>query len=389
MFLPLSDAPNPRGVPVITYLLIGVNIAIYLLVSLPLGTERPDENDPALSAYVEMVRESLPPGVPVQAALANMSQYDLFVFEHGYKPGAPQVSDLLMSLFLHGGLMHLVGNMLFLWIYGDNVEYRLGRFNFLICYLLTGVLATLFFALFAPGSMTPLVGASGAISGVLGFYFLWFPRNVVRVFIFLFPFFVNVVAIPARIVLGIFLVLDNLLPFILSSSGGGGVAHGAHIGGFIAGLGFAFFLNRKEIDGRPPEYRRERGQPATLAEAVAAGEYPAAARAYFALAPEQRRRALPAASAVALGRWLGSQDQLEAAIAVYRGLLRDYPSGPGAAAAHLELGMLQLERLGQVASAYQHFLDALDLGPDPETASRARAALARIAAIQKYQIRGR
>lgn len=389
MFLPLSDAPNPRGVPVITYLLMGANIAIYVLVSFPLGMEQPDTNDPAFSAYVDMVRDTLPPDVPVRAALANMSQYDLFVFEHGYKPGAPQVSDLLWSLFLHGGLMHLAGNMLFLWIYGDNVEYRLGRFNFLICYLLTGVLATLFFALFAPGSMTPLVGASGAISGVLGFYFLWFPRNVVRVFIFLFPFFVNVVEIPARIVLGIFLVLDNLLPFLISSSGGGGVAHGAHIGGFIAGLGLAFFLNRKEVDGVPPEYRRHRAKSPTLAEAIGAGEYRSAAQAYFALPPERRRRALTPEAAVELGRWLTSQEQLEAAIAVYRGLLRDYPTGSGAAAAHLELGMLQLERLGQVASAYQHFLDALDLGPDPETAGRARAALARIAALQKYQIRGR
>ena len=101
--------------------------------------------------------------------------------------------------------MHLFGNMLFLWIYGDNVEYRLGRLAFLLWYLATGVAATLFFAVFALDSTVPLVGASGAISGVLGFYFLWFPRNTVRLFVFLFPFFMNVVAVPARIVLGVYL----------------------------------------------------------------------------------------------------------------------------------------------------------------------------------------
>lgn len=389
MFLPLSDAPNPRGVPVITYLLIASNIAIYLMVSLPLGMEQPDRQDPAFGAYIEMVEESLPPNVPLRAVVEQMSAYDLFVFEHGYKPGAPQLSDLLFSLFLHGGLLHLAGNMLFLWIYGDNVEHRLGRFNFLVWYLATGVAATLFFALFAAGSMTPLVGASGAISGVLGFYFLWFPRNVVRMFVFLFPIFVNVVAIPARIVLGFYLVIDNLLPFFLSSSGGGGVAHGAHIGGFLAGLVAALVLDRREATAQPPEYRGvKKEEAATLSDAIEAGDFAAAAQAYFALPVERTHRALTPKASLALGNWLAANDHPDAAIAVFRRHLRDHPSGPGAAAAHLGLGLVQLEQMGQPASAYQHFLDVLDLDPDDATASRARAALARIAAQQKYRFRG-
>ena len=120
--------------------------------------------------------------------------------------------DLLSCMFLHGSLMHLFGNMLFLWIYGDNVERRLGSFAFLLWYLLTGVAATLAHALVFSSSEVPLVGASGAISGVLGFYFVWFPRNVVRMLAFLPPFLMQVFEIPARYVLGMYLVLDNLCP---------------------------------------------------------------------------------------------------------------------------------------------------------------------------------
>ena len=112
--------------PYVTYGLIAANVLVYALVSLPLGTQPPDTGSPAFQAYVEVVRDQLPPGVPLRAVLANTSAYDLYVFEHGYKPAAPQLADLFYSLFLHGGFLHLFGNMLFLWIYGDNVEYRLG-----------------------------------------------------------------------------------------------------------------------------------------------------------------------------------------------------------------------------------------------------------------------
>jgi membrane associated rhomboid family serine protease len=134
--------------------------------------------------------------------------------------------------------------MLFLWIYGDNVENRLGRFGYLLAYIGSGVAATLFFAIFVPGSDVPMVGASGAISGVLGFYYLWFPRNQVKVFIFLFPFIMNTFLLPARLVLGLYLLLDNLIPFLVNSGTATGVAHGAHIGGFVAGLALAFGIDR-------------------------------------------------------------------------------------------------------------------------------------------------
>jgi membrane associated rhomboid family serine protease len=392
MLLPLSDAPNPRGTPLVTYGLIVVNVLVYLLLTVPMGMERPDPGDPALRPYLEVIRESLPPGVSLRQVLSQMSAYDLFVFEHGYKPGAPQIPDLLASLFLHGGFMHLFGNMLFLWIYGDNVEHRLGRLPFLFWYLVTGVAATLAFALFAGGSLVPLVGASGAISGVLGFYFLWFPRNTVRVFVFLFPFFMNVIAIPARIVLGIYLVVDNFLPFLFTQgAGGGGVAYGAHIGGFVAGLGVAWMMGRREVAAPPEEYRRgpapaDAPRAVPLADAFDRGDLASAAAAYFALPPEQTRRALGEEPSLELASWLAANGHPEAALVVFRRHLRDYPAAASAARAHLGAGLILFEQLGQAAPAYQHFLDALDRDPDPETAARARAALAQIAALQKFRL---
>jgi len=390
VLLPLSDAPNPGGRPYVTYGLIAANILVYALVSLPLGARPPDTGSPAFQAYVEVVRDQLPPGVPLRAALANTSAYDLYVFEHGYKPADPQFADLFYSLFLHGGFLHLFGNMLFLWIYGDNVEYRLGRVAYLLWYLATGVAATLFFALFASGSTVPLVGASGAISGVLGFYFLWFPRNSVRLFVFLFPFFMNVVAVRARLVLGVYLLLDNVLPFLISTGGGGGVAHGAHIGGFVAGLAGAWLIDRRAVQSGKAGYTSDvvvDTAPGSMVEtAMRQGDMARAAAAYFALPAEQARRALRTEESLSLGDWLAANGHADAALVVYRRHLRDYPTHATAAAAHLGAGLVQLDQLGQVAPAYQHFLDALDLNPDAETAARARAALSQIAALQKYNI---
>jgi membrane associated rhomboid family serine protease len=390
LLLPLSDAPNPGGRPYVTYGLIAANVLVYLFVSLPLSTQPPDVSSPAFEAYVEVVRNQLPPNIPLRAALASTSAYDVYVFEHGYKPAAPQFPDLLYSLFLHGGFLHLFGNMLFLWIYGDNVEYRLGRLAYLLWYLATGVAATLFFALFSGDSMIPLVGASGAISGVLGFYFLWFPRNTVRLFVFLFPFFMNVVAVRARLVLGAYLLLDNLLPFLLATGGGGGVAHGAHIGGFVAGLAAAWVIDRRSVSsgraGYATDVAIEDAPESVVGVALAEGNMPRAAAAYFALPAEQSRKALRPEESIALGDWLAANGHGEAALVVFRRHLRDYPAHGTAAAAHVGAGLVQLEQLGQVAPAYQHFLDALDLNPDAETAARARAALSQIAALQKYNI---
>jgi membrane associated rhomboid family serine protease len=237
MLLPIGDTPNPRMTPYIRNLLIIANIAVFLLVTLPLSFSRPDLTDPMLMEYLRVVGAR--GRIPVDLIMEHVSAYDLFVFRWGFRPSEFSIPTLFTSMFLHGSWLHLLGNMLFLWIFGDNVEARLGRIGFLLTYLATGVAATLFFTIFVPGSEVPLIGASGAISGVLGCYFLWFPRNQVRTFIFLFPFLITTILIPARLVLGFYLVVDNLLPFLVDVGGGGGVAHGAHIGGFLAGLAIA------------------------------------------------------------------------------------------------------------------------------------------------------
>src|SRR5581483_3569946 len=152
--------------------------------------------------------------------------------------GIPAPVTLLTSMFLHGGFLHLGLNMLFFWIFGGNGEDRLGHFGFLIFYLVCGVLAGLAQMLAAPTSPTPMIGASGAIAGVLGAYFLLFPRSQVETLIFLF-IFVRKVYLPAVLFLGVWFLMQV---FSLSGSGpgsagtAGGVAIAAHVGGFISGL---------------------------------------------------------------------------------------------------------------------------------------------------------
>ena len=395
MILPLGDQPNPRGTPWMTYALIVLNCAVYLLVSLPLSNEPADRRDPLFREYVDVVLEHGPPGLARPLVASEASAYDLVVFRYGFRPAAFSVVTLFTAMFLHGGFMHLFGNMLFLWIYGDNVEHRLGPIGYLVVYLATGIAATLIFMMFDPSGELPMVGASGAISGVLGLYFLWFPRNRVRLWVFFFPFFMDVILVPARIVLGFYLVVDNLLPFLIARGpASGGVAHGAHIGGFVAGLAVAWVQDRRQVSGRPAEYREARASVATpieteapsISETIAAGDLEAAAEAYFALSPEASRRSLTPNESLELGDWLARTGHAQAALVVYRRHLRDYPRGPGAAEAHVGAGMVLLRGLRQPTPAYQHFLDALDLGAMPATAAIAREGLDEIARLQKYRL---
>jgi membrane associated rhomboid family serine protease len=139
-------------------------------------------------------------------------------------------------MFLHGGLLHIGGNMLYLWIFGNNIEDRLGHFRFLLFYLVSGVIASYAYAISSPSSTVPMIGASGAVSGVLGAYMLLFPHARVHTLIF-FGFFIQVVKIPALIVIGFWAIIQ-LVSGILSQGllHQGGVAWFAHIGGFLAGI---------------------------------------------------------------------------------------------------------------------------------------------------------
>jgi membrane associated rhomboid family serine protease len=390
--VPIGDAPNPRGVPVVTYTLIAINVAVYLFITLPLGAQRPTSNDPVLQEYLRAMSEAVPDRAALQQLVTQASTYDLFVFQWGFRPAHPSLVDLFTCMFLHGSLLHLVGNMLFLWIYGDNVEHRLGPVRYLLWYLATGVAATVFHTIRASQSELPLIGASGAISGILGFYFIWFPRNHVRLLWLLPPFLMQTFEVPARLVLGVYLVLENVLPYLVTS-GDSGVAHGAHIGGFLTGLGAAWVMDRREMAVRPPEYAEApvvslREQPdwaVRVAAAIDAGRMEEAATEYFEVPGHASRAVLSPDRSIRLARWLLEHGHHEAALVVARRHLRDYPSGPGIVEAQAIAGEAQLA-MHQPTPAYQHFLAALEANPDPAVAARVRRSIAAIEALQKRQI---
>lgn len=202
--IPLRD-DNPRHhFPVVTLILIGINCAVYIYqIFLP------------TIQVTEMVM--LYGAIP--SSISSGQDWH----------------TILTSMFLHGGFLHLAGNMLYLYIFGDNIESVFGSVRFLIFYLLCGMLAFASHYVFAMDSAIPMIGASGAISGVLGAYALKFPHARVMVLVPLFIWIWRVFAIPAALVLGFWFVMQLSSAFFASSSGGG-VAWLAHVGGFVAGL---------------------------------------------------------------------------------------------------------------------------------------------------------
>ncbi len=217
MFIPTRDSTLRLTPPYITIGLIALNVVIYFY---QLGIPEEELNDWFRTYGV----------VPAQL----LSGTGLGVF------------SLLTSLFLHGGFLHLAGNMLYLWIFGDNIETTLGHGKYLLFYILSGIIATLTQVLFQPAANYPIIGASGAISGVLGAYLIRYPRARVKVFIWLF-LIVRHVWIPAGYLLLFWF-------FMQLSSGLGaltyreqvGVAWFAHIGGFLAGIGLLYLMEPYE-----------------------------------------------------------------------------------------------------------------------------------------------
>ena len=157
----------------------------------------------------------------------------------------PAWTTVITSMFMHGGWMHLILNMLFLWIFGDNVEDSMGHVRYLVFYIACGVAAALAQALTNPGSTIPMVGASGAISGVLGAYVLLHPQATIRVLIVL-GVFVTVAHVPAMIVLGLWF-LTQIASATLSPTDGPGVAFWAHVGGFVAGMALVVFFKKRDV----------------------------------------------------------------------------------------------------------------------------------------------
>lgn len=370
MILPIGDSPNPRTTPWINWTLIAANVLVFLLL-LPLTTERPAYDDPALLEYLAAVARS---SEEARAIARHTSQYELFVFAHGFRPAQPDPLDLLKSMFLHGGLAHLAGNMLFLWIFGNNVEHRLGKLGYLAAYLGTGVAATLGDFALRWGSEIPSVGASGAISGVLGMYFVWFPQNRVHLWVFLFPFFMNVIELSARVVLAVYVVVQNLLPLLLAGSESG-VAYGAHLGGFFAGAAAAFLVRAARPELEPGPWRPP--DPADLSATFRAvldegrlGE----ALWLLLRQPRGRTRTLPLTDVLRLAHALEDAGRAQDALAAYLRVLADHAAGRERVEAHL--GAARLLLTTQPTLAYQHLRAALDEeGLDPGQEEEARRLL--------------
>lgn len=231
--IPIRDENPVSRAPVVTRLLIVVNAAIFLF-STTGGLERAVEG---FGAVPRLVTAGLgieqAPGDRLPAGPAGV----------GKRPAphqdVPPLLTLITCMFLHGGLMHLAGNMWFLWIFGDNVEDRMGRVRFLIFYLVCGLCSSAVHIASDPASPVPMIGASGAISGVMGAYMRLFPGARV---ITLVPFFLYIqfVRIPAAVFLGVWFLLQ-----VVSSGSGGDIAWYAHIGGFVAGLLLAGSAGRR------------------------------------------------------------------------------------------------------------------------------------------------
>ena len=225
--IPYRDENETLRTPLVTFLLIGLNVASWILVQ-GYGTA------PALPASVcnfgliaGELTGNVPPGTSFEMGPGLVCATD---------PG-PQALHLFTSMFLHGSWMHLIGNMWFLWIFGNNVEDVMGRIRFVLFYLIGGLAAAGLQIAITPSSPVPMVGASGAISAVMGAYLLLFPK--VRVYAFVpLGFFLTSLALPAWTMLLYWMFLQTVSGVfnLWRSTGGGGVAFWAHIGGFLAGL---------------------------------------------------------------------------------------------------------------------------------------------------------
>jgi membrane associated rhomboid family serine protease len=205
--IPLRDLNRIRRFPAITILLIVANISVFLYQTTL------DSQD-----YLHLVRSA-----------------GLIPFQATHHPNTGVARDFLTSMFLHGSWLHLLSNMLYLWIFGANVEDAMGSLRFIAFYLVCGALASLALVATQPETSVPTLGASGAIAGVLGAYLVLFPGARVQTLVF-FVFLIRIIEVRAVVVLGIWILLQIL--YGLSAAGlprGGGIAYAAHVGGFVAG----------------------------------------------------------------------------------------------------------------------------------------------------------
>ncbi|MEZ6076447.1 MAG: rhomboid family intramembrane serine protease [Pirellulaceae bacterium] len=239
MFFPISD--DDREVTTtayVTYSLLAINLALFLL----------QLSDPAFTYGWSVIPLEITTGVdlvePISIQIEGYGNVDI-----PQAPGPPILwLTLLTSMFMHGGFGHIAGNMLYLWIFGNNVEHRFGHAWFLVFYLVAGLVASAAQIVANPDSIIPNLGASGAIAGVMGAYLVLYPYNRVNA-----VFLYTVVAVPAIVVLGMWIAMqfvNSVGSIAATSETAGGVAYLAHVGGFVAGVGAALIC-RSTLRGEP------------------------------------------------------------------------------------------------------------------------------------------
>lgn len=256
--IPVGDSPKSRSTPWVTYLFIAMNFAMWLRVLMlddSLPAARPEQQAQFAAQTQQHCYGLQVPPTELEEWYCRFSFQPHEFFDNARDelefPVASRTEiwlSIVVAMFMHAGWVHILGNMLYLWVFGDNVEDRFGHIGFILFYLAGGIFAFLAQALIDTQSVVPIVGASGAVAGVLGAYIVMYPRATVSVII---PFFILVfipLPIPALLMIG-FWFLQNLFAGALSivneTDVGGGVAFFAHIGGFVFGMLAAMLLGRR------------------------------------------------------------------------------------------------------------------------------------------------
>ncbi len=225
MLIPVRDDNRKKIFPLMTILILAVNVAVFIY---------------------QMMQHDAQAFVYRYGAIP----WEIFHFQElpdlkvNFRTPVPNILTLVTSMFLHGGLLHLLGNMLYFWIFADNVEALTGHFRFLWFYLFCGVAAALTHVMLSPDSTVPMIGASGAISGVLGAYFIRFPRTRVHILFFFF-IIIRIFKVPASVMLGIWFLMQMMSAMGTQNQNEGGVAWFAHIGGFLAGILLIFIFEKR------------------------------------------------------------------------------------------------------------------------------------------------
>ncbi len=359
MFLPIGD-DNPRErTPFVHYAILGVNVLVFLYT----------------------------------LALSPREKYDFFL-QWAMVPEHFSVVTLFTSIYLHAGLAHLFGNMLFLWIVGDNVEDRLGHVGYFLFYHASGAAATLAFVALSQDPSIPLVGASGAISSVMGAYAVFFPNAKIRIWYWLF-FLMDTVYVSAKWAVGLWF-LEQLV--LWKFSGGSGVAYEAHLGGLAFGVGAALVLRHFVLEPHDPAKRivamgEEPGEPArefgegsggaseAVDEALASGKSDEAFRIFTRATGAADSEPLDEYALARLGAALFAAGSYGPAARVYDEMLRAWPEGEMSPEAAFRLGIIQSRIQQDYLRARDNLVYAHRAHPDP---ARRKQALDELRLIDSH-----